>query len=103
MSISPIAGGNWMAPSISAAAGGASGAPEAGKTSFLRVIDQLLQGANLEHAKADQAVQELAMGRTDNIHDVMLSVAKADLSFRMILEIRNRLTDAFSEIMRMQV
>ena len=43
------------------------------------------------------------MGQTDNLHSVMLAVAKADLSFRTILEVRNRLTDAFQEIMRMQV
>ena len=34
---------------------------------------------------------------------VMLSVAKADLLFRLVLEIRNRLTDAYQEIERMQV
>jgi flagellar hook-basal body complex protein FliE len=33
----------------------------------------------------------------------MLAVSQADLSFRMILEIRNRLTEAYQEIMRMQV
>jgi flagellar hook-basal body complex protein FliE len=100
MSIGPITSGSWMPAAAGASAGSAS---ESGKAPFLKVIDQLLGGANLEQARADHAVEELAMGHTDNIHDVMLSVARADLSFRMILEIRNRLNDAYAEIMRMQV
>jgi flagellar hook-basal body complex protein FliE len=67
------------------------------------MIDHLLAGANTQQVQADQAVRDLASGRADNIHNVMLAVAKADLSFHMILEIRNRLTEAYQEIMRMQV
>jgi flagellar hook-basal body complex protein FliE len=70
---------------------------------FAKLIDQLLSHAADSNVKADQAVMDLALGRTDNLHHVMLSVARADLSFRTILEIRNRLTEAFQEIMRMQV
>ena len=44
-----------------------------------------------------------ALGRTDALHEVMLQVAQADLSFRFILEIRNRLTEAYQEIMKMQI
>jgi flagellar hook-basal body complex protein FliE len=70
---------------------------------FINMIDDLLGKINVEQATAEQAVTQLAMGQTDNLHGVMVAVAKADLSFRMFLEIRNRLTDAVQEIMRMQV
>lgn len=56
-----------------------------------------------QQANADQAVQDLALGRTDSVHGVMLAVAKADLSFHLFLEIRNRLTEALQQIMQMQV
>jgi flagellar hook-basal body complex protein FliE len=79
-------------------------APDAaGAKPFTQWIDKLLDYANSRQTQADQSVQDLALGRTDNLHNVMLSVAEADLSFRLILEIRNRLTDALQEIMRMQV
>jgi flagellar hook-basal body complex protein FliE len=70
---------------------------------FMKLLDGLLQQVNSSQGVADQAVRDLATGRTDNLHGVLLSVAKADLSFRLFLEIRNRLTDALQEIMRMQV
>ncbi len=70
---------------------------------FGKVIESLLESADARQVQAGQAVRDLAMGRTENVHGVMLSVAEADLTFRMILEIRNRLTDAYQEIMRMQV
>ncbi len=70
---------------------------------FSGVIDRLLASVNGEQVRADRAVEDLALGRTDNLHGVMLAVARADLSFRLALEIRNRLTEALQEVMRMQV
>jgi flagellar hook-basal body complex protein FliE len=69
----------------------------------VRALNGLLAGASAEGAKASQAVRDLALGRTDNLHSVALAVARADLSFRMVLEMRNRLSDAYQEIMRMSV
>lgn len=70
---------------------------------FGKVIDHLLGQANQQQTLANRAVEDLAVGRTDNIHGVMLAVARADLSFRLVLEIRNRLTEALQEILRLQV
>ncbi len=71
--------------------------------SFSKLVDQFLSHTQGKMDKADQAVIDLATGKTENLHNVMLAVAEADLSFRMALEIRNRLTDAYQEVMRMQV
>jgi flagellar hook-basal body complex protein FliE len=53
--------------------------------------------------QADQAILDLATGTGDSYHGALLRIARSDLSFRLILEIRNRLTDAYQEITRMQV
>jgi flagellar hook-basal body complex protein FliE len=82
-------------------AGSASSEP--GGMSFSNVMDQVLGGAVRSDQRAEAAVRDLATGQTDNLHGVLLEVAQADLSFRLILEIRNRLTDAYQEIMKMQV
>ncbi len=70
---------------------------------FADLLGDQLQKINAQHIEADQAVQQFATGQTDNIHDVVLSVTKADLAFRMVLEIRNRLIESYQEVMRMQV
>ncbi|MBA2224843.1 MAG: flagellar hook-basal body complex protein FliE [Thermogemmata sp.] len=67
----------------------------------------LLQGVLGQHQKAhqaaDAAVRDLATGQAQDLHTVALAVAQADLSFRLILELRNRLSEAYQEVMRMQV
>ncbi len=80
-----------------------SASSQPGGASFANVMDQLLGGAVRSGDSAEAAVRDLATGQTDNLHGVLLQVAQADLSFHLILEIRNRLTDAYQEIMKMQV
>lgn len=77
----------------------------AGKTGtgFAGLVDQFLAKINAQQTGADQAVKDLALGKTDNLHGVVLQVAKADLSFRMVMQIRNRLSDALQEVLRMAV
>ena len=70
---------------------------------FANLLESALSGASQSRAQADAAVRDLAIGRTDSMHEVLLQVAQADLSFRLILEIRNRLMDAYQEIMKMQI
>ncbi len=77
--------------------------PHQDRTSFGKLVaDQVRQG-NAPQVEMEQAVQQLATGENSNVQDVVLSVVKADLSFRMLLEIRNRVIEAYQEIMRMQV
>ncbi len=70
---------------------------------FGRILGQLLDNVAAPARAAEQAVNDLAVGKTDNLHGVLLAVAQADLAFRIALEIRNKLTEAYQEIQRMQV
>ena len=49
------------------------------------------------------AIDQMLDGNLDNVHGVVLEATKAELSFRMMLEVRNRLTEQYQDIMRMQV
>jgi flagellar hook-basal body complex protein FliE len=100
MAITPIAAPNPALAGIGVQPGQPTSV--AGE-SFTKLIDQMLSHVRDKQTKADLAVNDLVMGRTDNLHNVMLSVSNAEMSLRMILEIRNRLTEAYQEIMRMQV
>ena len=67
------------------------------------MIGQLLEGANNHQLQADQAIKDLVTGESQNVHEVMLALAKADLNLRTVLEIRDRSIEAYREIMRMQL
>jgi flagellar hook-basal body complex protein FliE len=55
----------------------------------------------LQH-KSATAQEELSTGRNGNIHETLLAMNKADVSFRMVMEVRNKLVSAYQEVMRMQ-
>jgi flagellar hook-basal body complex protein FliE len=80
-------------------------APEGttGGSAFGRLIQDMLANEASSSAEASKAVQSLASGEAENLHSIALSVARADLNFRLLLELRNRFTEAYQEVMRMQV
>jgi flagellar hook-basal body complex protein FliE len=75
----------------------------AGGGDFSQLFTQMLDATGQQQAQANRAVTDLAAGATDQLHNVLLEVAKADLAFRLVLEMRNRLTEAYQEVMKMQV
>ena len=70
---------------------------------FAAVLNGLLDANQQANAAANAAVLDLATGKAQDLHTVSLAVAQADMSFRLILELRNRLTEAYQEVTRMQV
>ncbi len=70
---------------------------------FGELFNNVVGQANGQMKAAGESVQQLTEGKSDDLQNVVMSMAKADLSFRFILEIRNKLMDAYQEIMRMQV
>jgi flagellar hook-basal body complex protein FliE len=83
-----------------ATAAGESARPTSG---FGHVLQGVLDNNVRANAEANQAIQAVATGQAQDLHTVSLAVAQADLSFRLILEMRNRLAEAYQEVSRMQV
>jgi flagellar hook-basal body complex protein FliE len=90
-------------PSLVAAPALTEAKASSGTDSFHRIIDDLIGGSVRADNKADAAVLDVALGRSDDVPGAALAVGMADLSFRRVLEIRNKLMDAYQEVMRMQV
>ena len=76
---------------------------QTGKGSFGDFLKQSIQDVNQLQNEADKSITDFATGEARNIHEVMMSVQKADLSFRLMQQIRNKLVDAYREVMRMGV
>ena len=85
-------------PSIEGLPNGSS--PE---KSFGEMLGSSIEKVNDMQLQADRGAKELAAGRNKNIHETMLMMEKADMSFRLMMQVRNKMIDAYREIMRMQV
>ena len=70
---------------------------------FGEVLRNSIAEVNRLQVDADKAINALATGSTDNVAEVMTAVQKADLAFKTLLQIRNKLMDAYDEIKQMKV
>ena len=66
-------------------------------------MKEAVQSVNELQKNADTASQNLATGRTDNIAEVMIASEKADIALRLMVQVRNKIIDAYQEVMKMQV
>jgi flagellar hook-basal body complex protein FliE len=70
---------------------------------FLDLLNQSLEQVNTDQLNADSAVKDMVAGKNKNIHETMLALQKADLSLKTAMQVRNKILEAYKEIMRMQV
>ena len=78
-----------------------AGAPK--ETGFLETLTKSMEDVNEEQLKADQGIKDLVAGKSKNIHETMLQIQKAELSLKTMMQVRNKVLEAYKEIMRMQV
>ena len=76
---------------------------QGGPGEFLKVLGKIGKEVSQSQNLADEQVAALASGKTDNIHQVMLSLGKAETSFNYMMAVRDRLVEAYKEVMRIQV
>jgi flagellar hook-basal body complex protein FliE len=84
-------------PASPGTAGAASG------PAFGQVLKESLSQVNTLQHEADQAIQSLATGGTTTLHDTMLAIQRAELSFKLMMQVRNKIVEAYQEVLRMQV
>jgi flagellar hook-basal body complex protein FliE len=71
--------------------------------SFADTLKEAVNNVNQMQLDSDKKAQELSTGKTDDIAGVMLAAEKADISLRVMVQVRNKIIDAYQEIMKMQV
>jgi len=62
-------------------------------------IDQVNQAQN----KGNLAIEQLNTGKAESLHEVMIAVEEADISLKMLVQMRNKALQAYEEVMRMQI
>jgi flagellar hook-basal body complex protein FliE len=77
--------------------------PEVKGNSFGKILKTSLSEINQLQKDADLAIQELAAGNEKDIHQTMIALEKAEISFQFMMQVRNKIIAAYQEVMRMQV
>lgn len=75
--------------------------PEPSGPSFSQVLNRALSQVDGDQASADKAIEALATGETNDLAAVMIASERANLSLGLTIQVRNKMLEAYQEIMRM--
>lgn len=78
-------------------------APEGQGKSFGEIMNSAIDEVSRVQQEADRAVRQLAAGKEKDIHNTMIALEKAEVSFQLMLQVRNKIISAYETIMRMNV
>ena len=99
MDVTRIGNTPLIAPAETPAAKGSENKSQ----SFGEVLKDSLKQVNSLQQEADASIQSLATGGEASLHDTMLAIQKAELSFKLMMQVRNKIVEAYQEVLRMQV
>ena len=100
--INPISGG--VPPIGSSQAGRPSmRKPPAGKPNFADALSKYVGKIDQDQRSAAGVIQDAVAGKTDDVLPVVSAVAKADLSFKLLVGVRNKVIEAYRQTMNMQI
>ncbi len=76
--------------------------PEIG-SSFSDMLSKSISDVNKLQVEANSAMERLASGKSKNLHETLLAVERAEIAFKTMNQIRQKVLDAYKEVMRMQM
>ena len=88
---------------LAEAADAASGSRREESTGFASVLQDAIVRVEEFHRQAGQEVDRLLNGEGEDLHGVILATQRADLAFELFTQVRNKVIQAYQEVMRMQV
>lgn len=72
-------------------------------SSFKNTLSGFINEINDLQTKANESIENFATGKVENVHEVMIAMTKAEVSFKFMMEARNKLVETYKEVMRMQM
>ena len=78
-------------------------ASQVSSVSFKDLLNKAISDLNDTQVGANSAIQNLATGGSDNLHDVMISMEKAEMTLQYAIQVRNKVMDAYQSVIQMQV
>ncbi|ANU14819.1 Flagellar hook-basal body complex protein FliE [Planococcus halocryophilus Or1] len=77
--------------------------PESKVEGFGQVLKDALKEVSAAQNESDKLTNQLITGEVQDVHEVMIASQKASLSLQMTMQVRNKVVEAYQEVMRMQV
>lgn len=75
-----------------------------GSADFAQILKGSIDKVNQAQQQSDQMAEKLAAGDTSqNLHEVMIALQTASVSFQEMVQVRNKLVSAYQEVMNMQI
>jgi flagellar hook-basal body complex protein FliE len=71
--------------------------------SFSNVLGNMVDEVNRKQVAAGQAVHDLQSGNAVSLHQTMIALEEANVSFQLMVEVRNKVLESYQELMRMQI
>ena len=78
-------------------------ASDGAQQTFSATLKDAINQVNALQKASDIKMQELATGKTKDISEVMITAERADIALKLMVQVRNKIIDAYQEIMKMQV
>jgi flagellar hook-basal body complex protein FliE len=75
----------------------------AGKSGFADTLRDYVSQVDARQQNASSAIQDLVSGKTDSVLPVVSAVADADMSFKLLVGVRNKVIEAYKQTMNMQI
>ncbi len=76
---------------------------KSGSSDFADVLKESLEEVNDLQEKGQKAMSDLATGQVKDLHQAAIAIDKAELSMKLMLEVRNKAINAYKEILRTQI
>lgn len=73
------------------------------ESSFSSFLENALDQVNQDQLKAEKLTEKLVAGKVTDLHQVTVAAQKAELSLQLTVQVRNKIVEAYQEVMRMQV
>jgi flagellar hook-basal body complex protein FliE len=73
------------------------------ENSFGSVLNDAIKDINKLQNDADKAIAKVQLEDAGSVHEAMIALEKAGISFQVMMQVRNKILDAYQEVMRMQV
>lgn len=77
--------------------------PQTEQKSFGDTLKDAVNSVNELQKTADRKMEDLATGKAQSIPDVMIAAEKADIALKLMVQVRNKVIEAYQEVMKMQV